>query len=131
MNVRTLAARVSAGATTALLFPLVSVHAQFSSADDTLTATGLGTGTESSLPKLVGNFINVLLGALGIVFVGMVVYGGFLYLTDGGKEENIKKAKKMMGNAVIGMVICVAAYAISTFVITQIGGASSGAAATG
>jgi hypothetical protein len=128
MNVRTLAARVSAGATTALLFPLVTVHAQFSKADDTLVATGLASsGSVTSLPLLIGNFINVFLGTLGIVFVGMVVYGGFLYLTDGGKEENIKKAKKMMGNAVIGMVICVAAYAISTFVITQIGGATSGA----
>ncbi len=129
-NIRSLVARVSAGATTALLLPLAAAHAQFSEATTNLTATGLGTGTVgegNSLPLLIGNFINVLLGVLGIVFVCIIVYGGFLYLTDAGGGEGVKKAKKLIGNSVVGLVICTAAYAITGFVISQIGGAVSGA----
>jgi uncharacterized membrane protein YwzB len=77
-------------------------------------------GQETSLPKLVGNLINVLLSVLGIVFVVLVVYAGFLYMTASGEEDNVKKAKKLLAQSVIGLVIIVAAYAISSFVIDSL-----------
>ena len=66
-----------------------------------------------------------VLGVLGIVFVLMVVYAGYLYMTDMGHGEKAKQAKKLIGQAVIGIVIIVLAYAISTFVISQIISAST------
>jgi len=38
-------------------------------------------------------------------------------MASGGNEEKIKGAKKLMGAAVIGLIIIVLAYAIATFVI--------------
>jgi len=45
------------------------------------------------------------------------MYGGFLYITAAGKEENTGKAKKVLFGAVIGLVIAMAAYGIVNTVI--------------
>lgn len=110
-----------------LLLP-ASALAQISKAQEdlgkvgtTIGATNGGTGT--TLPELIGRVINVLLSVLGIVFVCFVVYAGFLYLTAAGNPDTVKKAKALLTQAIIGIVIIVAAYAISTFVIDAVAGA--------
>ena len=64
--------------------------------------------------------INTGLTLLGILFIVLMLYGGYLYLTSLGKEEQIKKAKQLIVSAVIGVVIVLAAYAISAFVLSAI-----------
>ena len=90
---------------------LTSGEAALTDVGDTIGATDVG------LPALIGNIINVLLGALGIVFVGLVIYAGILYFTDAGGEKSAKKAKEILKTAVIGLVIIIAAYAISNYVM--------------
>ncbi len=109
-----------------LALPLAA-RAQLSEAQSDLTdiGTALG-GTQSDLPTLVGAIINVLLSVLGIVFVILVVYAGFLYLTSQGETKNVDKAKKLLTQSVIGLVIIVAAYAISSFVIDALVTVSEG-----
>src|SRR3989338_3822679 len=88
-----------------------------------------GTGTAllaNNLPKLIGNITNVFLGVLGIIFLVFVVYAGYLYLMAMDDAKHVDKAKKMLGNAVIGIILVMAAYAISTFVIDAISKASTG-----
>lgn len=107
-----------------LLLPM-SVSAQLTKSSTDLKAVGdtLGQDTSgASLPKVVGNLINVLLSVLGIIFVVLVVYAGYLYLTASGDDKKVEKAKKLLGQAVIGMVIIIAAYSISTFVIDNLAG---------
>ncbi|MFC1787620.1 Mbov_0395 family pilin-like conjugal transfer protein [Patescibacteria group bacterium] len=84
-----------------------------------LAGTG-GIQTETELPILIGRLINAFLGVLGIIFVILVIYAGYLYMTASGDDEKVKKAKKLLGQAVIGLVIIVAAYAIATYVIDVI-----------
>jgi len=105
----------------------LAARAQLSEAQSDLTdiGTALG-GTQSDLPTLVGAIINVLLSVLGIVFVILVVYAGFLYLTSQGETKNVDKAKKLLTQSVIGLVIIVAAYAISSFVIDALVTVSEG-----
>ena len=62
---------------------------------------------------------------MGIIFVMMVVYAGILYMTDMGEGKKVDKAKKLLQTSIIGIVIVVAAYAISSFVIAQITNAVS------
>ena len=83
-------------------------------------AANAGLTNAGSLPQIVGNAISVVLGLLGIVFVVLVVYAGFLYLTSNGEETNVKKAKKLLTQAVIGLIIIVSAYAISGYVIAAL-----------
>lgn len=110
----------------AAFLPLIT-HAQIGNAIGTLNETELGTGTSQTLPQLIGSFINVFLGLLGIVFVVIIVYAGFLYLTDQGEGKKVEQAKKLITNSVIGLVIIVAAYAIAAFVIDALSKATTGA----
>lgn len=85
----------------------------------------LGTSGKAKLPELIGSIINTALGLMGIIFVIMVVYAGVLYMSDMGEGKKVDTAKKLLKTSIIGIVLIVAAYAISTFVIQQIVGAVS------
>lgn len=101
-----------------LLLPAVAL-AQITEAKTELGLVGDAIGAEAdlTLPELIGNIIKVLLSVLGIIFVVLVVYAGFLYLTAGGEPEKVKKAKTLLSQSIIGLIIIVAAYAIAAFVI--------------
>lgn len=76
--------------------------------------------TGQDLPTIIGRIINVVLGFLGILLLVYILYAGFLWMTAGGNEDNVKKAKAMIKNAIIGLIIVVAAFAISNFVLGSI-----------
>ncbi|MBI4592227.1 hypothetical protein HY733_02155 [Candidatus Uhrbacteria bacterium] len=102
-----------------LLLPAAAL-AQLSEAQTDLTTVGTAIGTDATtntLPELIGNIIAVLLSVLGIIFVVLVVYAGFLYLTAAGDDTKVKKAKTLLSQSIIGLVIIIAAYAIASFVI--------------
>ncbi len=73
-----------------------------------------------NLVGVIGNVIKILLTAVGIIVVVLVVYAGFLWMTAGGNEDQVKKAKQWLINAVIGLALIMAAYAISDFAITNL-----------
>ncbi len=74
----------------------------------------------NSLPELVGNIINVVLGFLGIIFVILIIVSGFQWMLAGGNSDAINKAKGRMINAIIGLVIVLAAFSINAFVMTKV-----------
>ena len=76
----------------------------------------LGLGTVD-LQKAALNIIRWVLGLLGLVGVVMVMYGGFTWMTAGGNEEKIEKAKKIITAAVIGMVIVILSWSVVTFAL--------------
>jgi len=77
------------------------------------------------LPDLIGNFISVILGVVGIIFLVLAVYAGVMYMTAGGDPGKVKKAKEILTQSLIGLIIIVAAYALTEFVIDRIVDASS------
>ncbi len=82
------------------------------------TASGV-TGT-GDIYQIAGKIINVVLGFLGIVLLGYILYAGFLWMTSGGESEKAGEARTMVTNAIIGLVIIVSAFAISNFVLGQL-----------
>ena len=76
--------------------------------------------SEATLPVMIGGIIGVALSILGIILLLIMIYAGFLWMTAGGETDKTKKAKDFMINAVIGLIILLAAYAISNFVIDSI-----------
>jgi len=76
-----------------------------------------GIQQQADLPTIVGRIINIALGFVGIILLVYLIVGGFLWMTSGGSEDGAKKAKTMITNAVIGLLIVVAAFALSTFVL--------------
>ncbi len=89
--------------------------------------TGLGGALPADDPRtIVGRIINVGLGFLGVIAVGLIIYAGFLWMTSAGEEDKISQAKKLLTSAVIGLGIVLASWAIATFIITRLSGAISG-----
>ncbi|MFW0862710.1 MAG: hypothetical protein ACKKL6_03970 [Candidatus Komeilibacteria bacterium] len=84
------------------------------------TQSGFNTGDETPLPVRIGNFIQIILGFLGTVFLILIIISGFQWMMAGGNSEAIGKAKQRMINATIGLVIALAAYSITWFVTDQI-----------
>ncbi len=66
----------------------------------------------ANLVNMVGFLINWLFVISIPVIVGLLAYSGFLYMT--GTQENIKKAKAVMTNAVVGFIIMLMAWFIVT-----------------
>jgi len=85
------------------------------------TETGLG-GAEPT--PIIAKIIKVVLGFLGTIAVVLIVYAGFLWMTAGGNEEQIKKARGLLINAVVGLIIILAAYGIAYFAIKELVGAT-------
>lgn len=107
----------------ALSLPLLVAPA-YAAVDDYLGDIQTGAGlTDAPLEDTIGSLIGVVLSVLGIVLLILVIYAGFLWMTAQGDSEQTKKARDIMINAVIGLIITLAAYAISSFVIDALSGA--------
>lgn len=90
-----------------------SVLATTFSLEDVGNVVGLGT---ADLKATVFNIIQWVLSILGLMAVTFIIYGGFVWLTAAGNEEKIEKAKKIIGSAVVGLIIVLMAWAIVIFV---------------
>ncbi|MBM3205163.1 hypothetical protein FJZ48_04295, partial [Candidatus Uhrbacteria bacterium] len=77
-------------------------------------------GGQSCIVGIIGNLINVALGFIGIILLGLFLYAGFLWMTSGGETKKVEQAKTMIKNAVAGIVIIMASYAIATYVVTAL-----------
>ncbi len=64
--------------------------------------------------------INIALGFLGIIAVVIVLYGGFMWMTAGGNEERITKAKQILTAGIIGLIIIVMAWGIARYAISAL-----------
>lgn len=89
------------------------------------SATGLGTNDPV---VIVATIINGVLTILGVVAVALIIYGGFVWMTAGGNEENVKKARGILKAAVIGLIIILASYGITLYVFSVIESATGQAA---
>ncbi len=74
----------------------------------------------TNIQSLVGTVISTFLSILGVIFLVLTVYGGYLWMTAQGAEEEVTKAKKLITQAVIGLAIVMGAYAISYFVTSAL-----------
>ncbi|MBI5077603.1 hypothetical protein HZB94_04455 [Candidatus Falkowbacteria bacterium] len=82
-------------------------------------ATGLSTGKSGDLRVVIGNVIKVALSFLGVIAIVIILIGGFKYMTAGGDTEKVKGAQNYIMYGIIGLAIILAAYAISSFVLTE------------
>ncbi|MBT4723166.1 TrbC/VirB2 family protein [Candidatus Falkowbacteria bacterium] len=80
----------------------------------------------NSLTSIIGGIIKAIMGFLGVIALSLVLYGGFLYMTAGGQQDKVDKAKKVLINAAIGLVIILSAYAITAFIFDSLIGDRDG-----
>lgn len=78
---------------------------------------------QDNTPGSITSFIfTTILGLAGSIFMIMMLVGGFTYLTGAGNEEKTSKAKKLMIDAVIGIILTASAYGTAQFIIGQLSG---------
>lgn len=116
-------------ATLALIFGgYIGLAVPASAADTTpidADALGLSYGAETGLGtadvrSTIASIIRVAMGLLGIVAVVIILVGGFKWMTAGGNDDQVGEAKKWIFSGVIGLVIILSAYALASFIITQL-----------
>ncbi|MDO8668895.1 MAG: Ig-like domain-containing protein [Candidatus Buchananbacteria bacterium] len=81
---------------------------------------------QNDLRVAIVRIIQLILGFLGIFAVIMVLYGGFVWMTSGGDPAKIEKAKKILINTVIGIIIILSSYIITAFIIGILAGFGGG-----
>ncbi|MDO8668001.1 MAG: pilin [bacterium] len=82
---------------------------------------GAGFNDTATFEGIVGLVITTVMGLLGVIFLVLAVYAGFKWMTAAGNEEAVEKAKSTLTSAIIGLIVVLAAYTISRFVISILG----------
>lgn len=67
------------------------------------------------LSTRAGVYIGLVLSFVGVLFLGLMIYAGILWMTAAGNDQQITQAKNLLVNATIGIIIVFAAYAITVF----------------
>lgn len=108
------------------LAPAVTQAAPGSMGSEDLWGTGTvasyeDEGFSSTDPRqTVARIIKVALGFLGSIAVILIVLAGFKWMTAAGNEDKIAESKKLMAAAFVGLVIILAAFALTNFVINSV-----------
>ena len=85
-----------------------------------------GGNEESEAMGKVGTTLNVIYGLVGVIAVVFVVIGGFKFTTSQGDPGRVQQAKNTIMFSLIGLVVVIGAFAITSFVINAFGGAGGG-----
>jgi hypothetical protein len=104
-------------------FGAPAVQAQINTGIEYGASTGLAGG---DIRTIIGFIIQAFLGILGVVALVLIIYAGWLWMTAGGDEEKVSHAKRILTQAVIGLIIILASFAITTFVISRLVEATTG-----
>lgn len=83
---------------------------------------GAGYGVAQDPRLIAANIVRTALEFLGILFIILTMYAGFLWMTAGGNDERVTKAKSLLFQAVIGLAIILTAYSITLMVVKVISG---------
>ena len=116
--------------TAALAAPLAA-FAAYDASSTGLAATGSQAGLDTTpgtqqLPIVIGTVIKTALGVVGIVFLVLMVYAGYIWMIARGDEAKVEKAKDTIVNCIIGIVIVVGAYAITSYIVTALNKGGAG-----
>lgn len=115
-------------ASTLVVFPCYALSPLSRELNESIKAqageSGLNSGkvfnTDASLTQIVAQIIQVFLSLLGIIFVVLMILGGYNWMTAQGDESKVEKAKSTIQKAVIGLIIIVASYSITYTVFKAI-----------
>jgi hypothetical protein len=92
-------------------------YAQVGGLSDVGANSGLST---QPLGVTIGKIVSAILGFLGIVSFIIIFYAGFLWMTARGNEDQVERAKAVMRNGLIGLIIILTSYSLTQFVLSRL-----------
>lgn len=73
-------------------------------------------GIETFVWRIVLNVVEMAVVIVAYISVFFILYGGFLYMTGGALPAQLERARKTITNALIGLVIAMAAIALNNLI---------------
>ncbi len=95
----------------AFVFSIAFLFAAYNAAAEVNFANPTTTNTTE---ELVTSIVNWLLGITSAVVIIFLVYGGIMYITSSGDENQIEKSKKIINYAIIGLFLVLISYSVVT-----------------
>lgn len=93
--------------------------------DSGLDTTAAGAGYKTSATQtpeyFISQIIQIVLSLIGVIFLVLMIYAGFTWMTAAGNEQKAEKAKEIVIESAIGLIIVIAAYAITSFIYNYFG----------
>jgi cytochrome bd-type quinol oxidase subunit 2 len=74
-----------------------------------------------TLPELINNVVGILFFVVGVASVIVLIVAGIMFVVSAGNEKQTKQARDAILYAVIGLIVSAAAFAITSFINTQLG----------
>ena len=71
---------------------------------------------------VIGRIVQGFIAFIGVIFGLFVIYGGYLWMTARGNEEQVKKSQGILRDSIIGFIIVIGAYALSSYVVGRYAG---------
>ncbi|MDO8592854.1 MAG: hypothetical protein Q7R92_03765 [bacterium] len=92
---------------------------------DKLQNIGSNNGPYESVDKIglsnvIGAVVQGALGLIGTIFLILMLYAGYNWMTARGEEEKVTKAKDTLTRAIIGIIIVIGSYAIWAFIFSAL-----------
>lgn len=102
-----------------IFFPFIAQG--FATFNSGVTAVGSGAGVRNiGVGAFVGILVQAVLQIVGVVFLILIVYGGFKWMSASGQQKQIEEAQKTIIHSIVGLLIVVLAYGISVFVMAEL-----------
>lgn len=81
-----------------------------------------GSDLRNFVWTIVLNIVGMVMGVIGYLAIGFVMYGGIQYMTAQGDPGKVAKGKKTITNSVIGLAITMSASIISGAIVGMMNG---------
>lgn len=75
-----------------------------------------GCNTTQMADTVVNNVIKVVLSFVGIIAVGVMIYGGVMFVMSTGDAGKVQRAKNVIIYGLVGLIVSLLAYLIVAFV---------------
>ena len=88
-------------------------------------AGGAGYNTanvsDTYFAEIIGSLIAKVLEVIGIIFLVYMIYGGWIWMKAKGNEEQVTRARNIITNSTIGLLIILTAYLVTFFILKSLG----------
>ena len=106
--------------------PVLAGDAMLDKLNRIAAGLGLRTVEPANAQGFLGDYIGIVLASLlaflGVIFMLLTIYAGFLWMTAKGNDEQVRKAQKILQTTIIGLVIIALAYGIMRLLESILGG---------
>ena len=106
--------------------PVLAGDAMLDKLNRIAAGLGLRTVEPANAQGFLGDYIGIVLASLlaflGVIFMLLTIYAGFLWMTAKGNDDQVRKAQKILQTTIIGLVIIALAYGIMRLLESILGG---------